>query len=199
MTLPVQTFSLFPGNDATLSGWTATAGYVAAALSSWVAARRSSGPRRCTARQERYFWLSAAIFMAAMAANKQLDLQTLLTDMLREQARHSGWYEQRRAYQLLFLQTSGAVLGTSCLALLWLVRRQGIGAFVGAAGLICTAAFVAIRAASFHHHDVVGRLEVVGIRLHVLLEFACIGLVCLGALLARSRRRGRRISGKHLL
>ena len=119
--------------------------------------------------------------MAFLALNKQLDLQTAMTDIIRRQAKATGWYTQRQEYQMLFI-TSMAVLGLAIAgALAWWVRNEAWPIKTGAVGLMLTMAFVTVRAASFHHHDVMGRIEFAGLRAHVLLEWSCIALVAASA------------------
>ena len=73
-------------HDANPVGWITTLGYlIAAALC--VYRKRDLNNVTLTKR----FWGAAGIFVIALALNKQLDLQTLLTDTLRNQARHDGW------------------------------------------------------------------------------------------------------------
>ena len=51
----------------------------------------------CGIRQRDRLWLFVALGMAALCVNKQLDLQSLFTDIGRVASHHLGWYEKRRA------------------------------------------------------------------------------------------------------
>lgn len=42
--------------------------------------------------QRNWLWLAVAVVMAGLCINKQLDLQSLFTDIGRVIARHQGWF-----------------------------------------------------------------------------------------------------------
>ena len=105
-----------PGiGDPTVYGWLTVAAYAIGALCCW-RARRNAPPR------ERGFWLVLTGIMAFLCVNKQLDLQTLLTDVARHHARTHGWYgnlvRMRRARGTLW----GASIGLALLLLFVFVR-----------------------------------------------------------------------------
>lgn len=170
-------------HDAGTLPWLAVAGYlVATLLCAWQASRSKLG-------SERLFWIFAALAMLALGINKQLDLQTQLTAFGRQWARNGGWYEQRREFQALFIR--GIVFaGAAVLVLLgWLVRNLRLGVWVALLGLALLGTFVAVRAASFHHVDIMMRTPVIGLKLHAVLELAGIAVVMLGAALPRPKPR----------
>jgi hypothetical protein len=169
---------LWSVHDAGALPWLATAGYFAAGgLCAW-RWRTAQG-------RERRFWLLAALALLALGLNKELDLQTELTAFGRQLARNGGWYANRRAFQALFVLAGGAA-GLALLAgLAWLVRGLRAGVQVTLAGLGVLALFVMVRAASFHHLDVLMGRRVLGLKLHIVLELAGIAMVIIGALLPR--------------
>ena len=61
--------------------------------------------------------------LTALGINKQLDLQSLLTQLLRDAAQFQGWYADRRHYQFAFVVAIAAagVLGVGAMA--WVLRR----------------------------------------------------------------------------
>lgn len=163
--------------DATLVGWAIVIAYFAAAALAYDAYRRAGG----AAPRERTFWLVAAGIILALGFNKQLDLQTLLTQSLRDMARAGGWYGERRHYQLAFMAVLGAAGAAVLIALLLSFRRSG-GAIKGAiAGLALIIAYVLIRAASFHHVDTLFRIEVGAMRIGWLFELSGIAIFALSA------------------
>lgn len=110
-------------------------------------AREESGDRR------RIFWQFSAGVLIVLGINKQLDLQSLLTQLGRDLALAQGWYAHRQMLQLLFIAI--ATLG-ALLALVALYRwsgATGVELKVASLGLAFLAAFVVIRAMSFHHVD----------------------------------------------
>jgi hypothetical protein len=151
-----------PGiSDATWAGWLTVAAYALAASLAFLAYRscRSESYRLeqthpHEAANERLlacFWLLASTTLIALGINKQLDLQSLFTEVLRDASREQGWYDNRRQYQLAFVVAigCGGVLGVGAMA--WVLRRVLDRVWIAVLGLGWLTSFVVIRAASFHH------------------------------------------------
>ena len=165
-----------PGiGDPSIMGWVTVAAYVLAAAlccRRFVVAGAKSGRAG-----DRLFWLALAAILLLLGVNKQLDLQSWFTQVGKHLAREHGWYEQRRQVQMWFVVGVAAMgvvaLGAACLVgrRWW---RQGSLALVGLAFLL---AFIVVRAASFHHVDLLLRTSVLGVRVNVLLELS--GIVCI--------------------
>lgn len=136
--------------DPTWTAWLAVVVYAAAACLCVRAARAGRGGDR-NARRLALFWWVLGTLLLVLGVNKQLDLQSLAIDVLRELAREQGWYPERRTYQRWFV---GALAGASALGItalgvgLWPVRRRMRLALVGLGGLV---GFVLLRAALFQH------------------------------------------------
>jgi hypothetical protein len=127
-------------------------------------------------------WLVLACIMFALGVNKQLDLQTLFTEVGRSFARSGGWYEERRVVQGLFVAVIGCV-GLLGLAILWWLTRGQLSDFrLTLAGLAFIVSFVVIRAASFHKFDQVIGFELLGVRMNWVLELGGIGLMAAGVI-----------------
>ena len=162
-------------------GWFTVAAYAVggglAALAGW---RQVAGDRKFQGPMGRV-WLAVTVLMACLCINKQLDLQTLLTEIGRVVARHQGWYEQRRGFQKWFvlgLLTGAVVFGV------WFIWR-----FPGfwqnhkllTAGLLFLMTFIVVRAVSFHHVDDFLNTRVFNFKMNWALELTGIFLVGLGA------------------
>lgn len=170
-----------PGiGDPTLGGWLTVGLYAWAA---WECHRvLQSGRRRLLlSANERIIWRLLLVAMIALGVNKQLDLQSALTELVRLQAREQGWYANRRQLQEAFIATV-PVLGLTALAALsvlaWHAPAQTLWSCVGAAGLVV---FVAIRAASFHHVDEMLNWHLAGLRFNWILEMGSLLVIGLGA------------------
>ena len=162
--------------------WFVVAGYLIAAFLAFRAAS-------ATAARERAFWLATGIVMVLLGLNKQLDLQSDLTDLARTAAHSEGWYSLRRDVQGLFLLMA---LGTAAIAALmwrWL-RDSSHSAKVAALGLVILLAFIFVRAASFHHIDYWVTIPIGGMRSGWWLELLGIAVIGWAAATYRSRREG---------
>jgi predicted outer membrane lipoprotein len=128
-----------------------------------------------------------------LGLNKQLDLQSWFTEVGRDMALRQGWYAQRAKVQLAFITTmagaglAGLVLLRWHLGVMWRCYR------LTCLGLALLAAFVVIRAASFHHVDAVLHQHWGPLSGNGLLENGALIIIMLGASLAlRGRWRRRR-------
>ena len=126
-------------------------------------------------------WFLIAVTMVLLGINKQLDLQTLLIQKVRNRAYANGWYSDRRRYQLDFIAAISFVglLGTAGLVI-WL-RRVFSRVVLAIGGLAMLVVFVTIRAASLHYVDKV--LALGGeVRVNTVIELSGIGLIIAAAL-----------------
>jgi hypothetical protein len=128
--------------DPTAYGWVTTAIFAFAAISCCRAALRA--PAR-----ERRFWIVMTVVSAFLAANKQLDLQTLLIDAAKFEAKFHGWYPQRQQLRLGFV--AGLAFLAVAAVLITVVRAGNAGWSVRGAitGLSILLLFAVIRAGSF--------------------------------------------------
>ncbi len=166
-------------------GWLTVVVYLAAAIAAFAAARRLTGYEAAT-RRERRFWIIASVVMFVLALNKQLDLQSLLTMTARCHAQLAGWYDMRRIVQeaFIFLVAAGGLIAVGLLARLLRGILGRVWLALLGLGFVC--AFVVIRAASFHHVDMLLGGAAIGIKLNWLLELPGPTLVALVALRRRS-------------
>jgi hypothetical protein len=197
--------------DPNLLGWLTVLGYLLASFFCWLAYRRQPPAPRRPAKgplaeappllimilllviqpreaaklpiqdRMRTLWLGLAMVLLLLGINKQLDLQTALTEVGRMMARSEGWYAMRRAVQLVFILTvaaGGWWLFRSVLVLARGNLRQMRSVLLGTVFLLC---FVTIRAASFHHVDRLLGLHLGAVKLNALLELGGIAFVIHGA------------------
>ena len=161
-------------NDRTTFAWVVVGFYFAAAGASLWAARRADS-------RERYFWIGTAILLVLLGLNKELDLQTVLTQQARALVRHLGLYEERRLMQGIFLLSlTAAGLIAAFMLGAWL-RRSSKPAKAAAVGLVLLFAFVVMRAASFHHIDHWVTMDIAGLRSGWWLELAGSAVVGISA------------------
>ena len=171
-------FGWQPGiGDPTVYGWATVAAYALGAACCWAASQRA--PLR-----EKRFWQVIAFVMAFLCVNKQLDLQTLLTDFARAQAKAQGWYDNRREYQVGFI----LVLGFAALVGLLILLTHSVRGSVpmrGALGwLVLMVFFILVRASSFNKVDLLINQSIGGMRANHVMELGGIALVTIFALAA---------------
>lgn len=153
-----------PGiGDPSLLGWATVASYAVAAWLCREAARRAGRTAHTVARlapvhaaDQRAlaaFWTGACALLVLLGVNKQLDLQSLLTQVGRDLAIAQGWYETRHRVQVAFVAGLAGLGALAGAGVAWRLRRV-LGRVAGPLlGLAAIAVFVVVRAASFHHVD----------------------------------------------
>lgn len=162
-------------------GWVTVAVYLAAAVASARAALRVGSASEDAGRERIFWWVSAAV-LAALAVNKQLDLQSLLTAVARCVAVEQGWYDMRRDVQLRFVEAVAAAGVLSLVVATIFFRKTFRRTGLAVIGLALVVSFVVVRAASFHHVDLLIDREIGGLRLNWLFEMSGPLLILLAAL-----------------
>lgn len=160
--------------DPTPMGWATVGGYLIAAALCMLWAKPSGSGRLLPA------MLAAA--MTLLALNKQLDLQSLLTEIGRDAAKAQGWYEDRQTFQTIFIAAIAGVAGLGFVVSLWMLRRRWRESTLPLVGVAFLLAFVVVRAASFHHVDQGLGETWIGLRFNWILELGGIALVGVGSL-----------------
>jgi len=168
-------------HDPTPLAWIIVAAYFVGAIVCFLAGRLAVQKR------DRMFWLGTGLFLVLLGLNKQLDLQSLLTEAGRSIAQREGVYDARRLIQAVFILAlaAGTVIGIVMLSG-WL-RRSAASVKVAAFGLALLLAFILMRAASFHHMDGWVTQRVAGIRSGWWLELAGIAVIGLSAMRYRGQ------------
>ena len=161
--------------DPTAMGWVTVVCYLAAAVLAVFVFFWQTG-------RQRIFWLGLAIFLVALAVNKQLDLQSALTAAGRCMAQAQGWYEERRSVQVIFIVAIICFSFSVAVSSAWLLRRDLTEIWLALVGLAFLAAFIAVRAAGFHHFDQFIDVEFGSVRMNWALELGGIFAVIINAL-----------------
>ena len=173
-----------PGiGDPTIAGWLTVAAYFAAFLLSVIYIKQI-GSETMTGRtvvQYRLWWF-IALAMLLMGINKQLDLQTLLTEVGKILSKRQGWYEQRRIVQIIFIAGVGCG-GLFSLMLVWQscknLWKENWLTIVGLIFLVC---FVVMRATSFHHMDLFLGSYISGFKINWFFELGGISFILASAI-----------------
>ncbi|MCH8617402.1 hypothetical protein LZ016_14990 [Sphingomonas sp. SM33] len=168
-------------HDPTPLAWIIVAAYFVGAIVCFLAGRLAVQKR------DRMFWLGTGLFLVLLGLNKQLDLQSLLTEAGRSIAQREGVYDARRLIQAVFILAlaTGSILGVATLSG-WL-RRSAASVKAATVGIVLLISFILIRAASFHHMDGWVTQRVAGIRSGWWLELAGIAVIGLSAMRYRGQ------------
>lgn len=162
-----------PGiGDPTVMGWVTVFGYFATAFLCWRAGRTGLQPPKVM-----WFWTGLAALLVFLGINKQLDLQTAFTFMAKDFAKATGWYENRRIVQGIFVVIIALGGFVASAGLFWMYRHHLSRLWPALAGLAFLGCFVVIRAASFHHIDQFLKSGLGGIRMNWILELGGIAAI----------------------
>ena len=180
-------------HDAYVAGWVIFLAYFLAAAACFfamhvsmvgarMAANYKGNERRKSCRKKAYrasvlFWAMLGLLMLFLGVNKQIDMQTWLTEFGREIAREQGWYEERREIQMWFVAAVAAI-GTLAMTFALAKTRQLLPRHVLAfLGVIVLGCFIMLRTSSFHDVTAFLRKDLLGIQANWVLELTGIGLI----------------------
>jgi hypothetical protein len=163
--------------DPSFKGWFIVGSYFACAILSLILVL----PNQNADRRFFLFWRIIGLLMILLGINKQLDLQSLFTEIGRQIARAQGWMDKRQIVQLWFIVVFGITATVAFLLFVRLKRdlfRRFRFAFIGLFFLLC---FIVIRAAGFHHFDEMLGFRLFGAKMNWLLELTGIYTIVLAA------------------
>lgn len=161
--------------DASIFGWITVAVYLLATFRCVVKAKDS---KKFGGNYQ--FWLYLAAFLLLLGINKQLDLQSWLTEFVKDSAQAHGWYERRRPVQIFFIALLGLGLVVALLSLRLFLANSWRHNKLTWVGIVLLGTFIVMRAASFHHFDVLINRPILGININVIFEIGAILLIILG-------------------
>jgi hypothetical protein len=168
--------------DPTFMGWFTVFAYaVAALLAGWTAIKVGRDRVLETGARVRTIWILVAILLAFLCINKQLDLQSLFTDMARAVFKAHGWYDERREVQWWFVLGALVFSGAFGVWFTWRFRSFWKSHTLLVVGLFVLLTFIVVRAISFHHVDQFLRIRLEGVKMNWLLELTGILLISVAA------------------
>jgi len=175
-------FNWRPGiGDPTIGGWVTVILYFLAVISCWITARNSS-------LADRKIWYAITVLFLGLGINKQLDLQSALTEMGRIVAIEEVWYSRRETVQVYFIIVVALVCSWVIIAMVVAARSAPFSTWLALVGTTMVIGFVLIRAASFHHIDRFIGSTVLGFRWNWILEMGGISVVIAASLWPRNRK-----------
>ncbi len=144
------------------------------------------------ARRRAFAWAGFTLVLVALGINKQLDLQSLVTETGRWLAHRGDWYENRSQVQVVFVLS---VIATGTIGLVTgIVMLKGELETLGVPllGMALVLVFVAVRASSLQYVDQLIGWQLAGFRMNWALELGGIFIIAAGAVLALRRARRQR-------
>jgi hypothetical protein len=172
-----------PGiGDPSFMGWFTVFSYFACAMVAFRAARRNAGAGSLP-----FFWRGVCVLMIALGINKQLDLQSLFTEIGRQVARHQGWMEDRRVVQFWFIVSLGTIAVGSFLWVVFFLRDSFKQFRLAFTGIFLLLLFVMIRAVSFHHVDAFLGLRFLDMKMNWIIELGGIYTILVAGVMAPLR------------
>lgn len=171
-----------PGiGDPTPIGWITVAFYLLASTLCFLQWKREKSQNL---KHSSHFALLSALLLL-LGVNKQLDLQTALTQLARIILPAIGWEQYKRPIQLAFLLSIAALALLLVLALGHRVLKSAPRHLTSFVGLNLLIAFILIRAASFHHIDRLLGQEIGFLKLNHTLEIGALLLIILGTQISK--------------
>jgi hypothetical protein len=171
-----QNKMLIDFGDHTFFGWMTVLAYLVTSI------RLSLKTRLAWLNKENVlFWVCFTVLIIFLGFNKQLDLQSNFTEIMRDLAKAQGWYEQRRPLQFLFVAFMALLLP---LLFFW-VRLSMANSWrrykLMWIGILLLLVFIVIRAASFHHVDLIFYKTIGSLRFYQALEIVAISIIFIGS------------------
>ncbi len=160
--------------DNSFSGWVVTLWYIFCSLFLlYFLLRLPAVPWR-----ERIFWYVVCAAVVFLAINKQLDLQMLVTDVLRTAAREYQVYTVRKSFQIRVVSLFASLGLSFLLLLLSVLRNFHKSLYLAVAGVSCLFSFLVLRLISYHGIDAVFSRRIGCFTLFETMEIAGGFLIC---------------------
>jgi hypothetical protein len=137
--------------DPTLIAWLTVLAYLLAATACAVCAWRADtifGEEHVW--QHRFLWGAMAVGLLFLGVNKQLDLQSWFTAVIKTIAWEKGVYEWGRRAQVYFIAGLALVSLIIFVAIAWIFRHVWRHYWLLLLGLVFIARFIVVRAATFY-------------------------------------------------
>ncbi|GAA6167713.1 hypothetical protein [Sessilibacter corallicola] len=173
--------------DPTPAGWLTVGLYLFSALLALVITLNSHKVFFDEQNRQKAFWFIASLVLLFLSVNKQLDLQTLFTELARAVAIEQGWYKERKIIQKLFILGIFVLSIILSIYLIYFFRKSLKYNLVAILGISLVLTFVIIRATSFHASDVLINYRLFNLKMNWILECSGIVLIIINEISLLSR------------
>ena len=168
--------------DPTVMGWATVVVYFIVALLCFKAAAVSLSVEEKHIKSVKIFWSVLFLFLIFLGINKQLDLQSLVTQIGKDMAISQGWYKDRRMVQFIFIIFIGVFGVTGLTMLIIIYRHTYLGIKIALTGCLFLFGFILVRASSFHHMDEFINFQLAGVKMNWLFELGGLSIIAGGAM-----------------
>lgn len=168
--------------DPSLAGWLTVALYFFSALMGLIVTLYANRIFLSETRRQKAFWFVVSLILLFLSVNKQLDLQTLFTEIGRAIALEQGWYKDRKLIQKLFILVIFGLSSVLSIYTIYLFRNSLKYNLTAIIGICLVFTFVIIRATSFHASDVFINTEILNLKMNWILECSGILLIIINEL-----------------
>jgi len=162
--------------DPSFMGWFTVVSYFFVSILALKVCRLNS-KLFCISRQQKQFWLIVSLIMLMLCINKQLDLQSLITEIGKYYAKKDGWYGARRTVQVWGIVSILSLISIGFIFFAFKMRAILKRNWLALTGLAFLLNFVIIRATSFHGMDILISQTFMGVKLNWALEL--LGIFCI--------------------
>ena len=163
--------------DPTALGWLTVILYFMTAHSVWRFILLGGHNGQFNIPGRKVFWYGLLGLLILLGFNKQLDLQSLATELAKSYAHEYGWYKDRRIFQTFFIYGLFVFAGLAVLYVVFRFRALFRLDYLTLAGVFALTIFVLIRATSIHHMDHLISLRYSGISVNFILEVSGLLLI----------------------
>jgi predicted RNA-binding Zn-ribbon protein involved in translation (DUF1610 family) len=161
--------------DPTIFGWLTVVVYFAAVARCFVKSKESKffgGNYK--------FWLYLAALLFFLGINKQLDLQSWFTEMMRNRAHAYGWYAYRQSVLLGAIGLLGVGILLTMISFRLYLANSWRNYKITWAGLIVLAMLVLFGLFSSKLSDVLTNQDILGLNINAVIEIIAVLLIIIG-------------------
>ena len=169
-------------HDPNFTGWVTVGCYL---LTSALCFRRfwrlKLHRRQASRRSSLFLWSGLSLLFCILGVSRQLDLHNLLTGLGRSLAYTQGWYDQRRAVQVVFIAVVALAFISSVKMIVTHLPRTSRRHRLAIFGTVFLTSYIITRATSYHHLDTLLNWHLGSLTINWILELGALSLVAIAA------------------
>jgi hypothetical protein len=176
--------------DPTFVGWLTVVLYFLTAWRCAILVKSMYSDNSVSAR-EFFAWTIITVLFVALGINKQLDLQSAVTELGRVLLYRPDRIAYKQVVQFWFIVGVATIAAIATVVIVALIWKTRVGTWIGSLGTILVISYVLIRATSFHDLDGFIQSRLFSLKWNWIIEISGILIVLLGTVV-RGRASTRR-------